>query len=62
MVIIIDPKKKKDVKKKCADCKKEFTQKGSSRYKRKYCDKCSKKRKKDYEDLWKVKAEDCEEA
>jgi len=46
---------------KCSDCSKEFEQKATARYKRKYCDKCSKKRKKDYENLWKVKANDCED-
>ena len=44
----------------CRDCGKEFEAK-VSRFKRKYCDSCSKKRKKDYENLWKVKAEDCED-
>ena len=62
MVIIIDPKKKKPKQVKCKDCGTEFIQKATARFPRKYCDKCSKKRKKDYENLWKVKAEDCEEA
>ena len=60
MVIIIGPKKAKKMK--CKDCGKEFETKPNARYPRKYCDKCSKKRKKDYEALWKVKAEDCEDA
>ncbi len=62
MVIIIDPKMIKPKKMNCKDCKKEFEQKATARYERKYCDKCSKKRKKAYEGLWKVKAEDCEDA
>jgi Zn finger protein HypA/HybF involved in hydrogenase expression len=61
MVIYIDPKPK-PVKLKCKDCGKEFEQKARARYPRKYCDKCSAKRKKDYDDLWKVKAHECEDA
>ena len=34
---------------KCKDCGKEFVVNTNSRYIRKYCDKCSKQRKKDYE-------------
>ncbi len=49
------------VKKTCKDCGKEFEAKVSSRYTRKYCDKCSKQRKKDYDNLYMVKAEDCDE-
>ncbi len=45
----------------CKDCKKEFVLKKTGRYARKYCDKCSKQRKKDYENLYKVKFEDCED-
>lgn len=62
MVIYVDPKAKKPLVKNCADCDTEFEQKANVRYPRKYCEKCSAKRKKDYDDLWKVKAEDCEEA
>jgi hypothetical protein len=62
MVIILTPKKKKGKIVKCKDCSTKFEQKGSARYERKYCDKCSKKRKRDYENLWKVKAEDCDDA
>jgi len=47
--------------KKCKDCGKEFEQKGGARYERKYCEKCSKKRKADYESLWKVTADNCDE-
>ena len=47
---------------KCADCKEEFEiDSAKSRYKRKYCKKCSKQRKKDYENLWQVKAKDCDD-
>lgn len=46
---------------KCRDCAKEFELKQNSRYARKYCDKCSKKRKKDYDNLYKVKFNDCDE-
>lgn len=61
MVIYVDakPKPKKVI---CKDCGKEFEQKVRSRYPRKYCDKCSAKRKKDYENLWKVTADECEDA
>jgi tRNA(Ile2) C34 agmatinyltransferase TiaS len=60
MVVYVDPPKPKIVK--CKDCGKDFEQKGNVRYPRKYCKKCSEIRKKDYENLWKVKAEDCDEA
>lgn len=46
---------------KCKDCGLEFTQKGTAKFKRKYCDKCSKKRKDDYANLWKVCANDCDD-
>lgn len=42
----------------CADCKQEFVLKKTGRYKRKYCAKCSKQRKKDYDNLYRVKFED----
>jgi hypothetical protein len=46
----------------CADCKKEeFVVNPNARYERKYCDKCSKKRKKFWDEQWKVKAEDLED-
>jgi hypothetical protein len=45
----------------CNDCKKEFNYNKTKRYNRKYCDNCSKKRKVEYENLYMVKAEDCEE-
>ena len=61
MVIYVDPKMIPAKKVKCRDCGKEFEQKKTARYARKYCEKCSKKRKKDYEGLWKVKAGDCDD-
>jgi len=40
----------------CADCKKvEFEVKPFAKYPRKYCDKCSEKRKKLWENQWKIK-------
>lgn len=45
----------------CRDCKKEFEAKSNSRYPRRYCDKCSKERKKAYESIHLIKAGDCEE-
>ena len=46
---------------KCKDCSKEFEVPTKSRYARKYCDKCSKKRKKDYENLYTVEFDECED-
>ncbi|MEI6850131.1 MAG: hypothetical protein WCK29_03760 [archaeon] len=43
---------------KCLDCKAEFTVSPTARFKRKYCPKCSKKRKKMWDNQWKVKFED----
>ncbi len=62
MVIYVDPKAKKPLKKNCVECGKEFEQKAGARYPRKYCEKCSAKRKKDYENLWKVTADECDDA
>jgi transposase-like protein len=45
----------------CRDCGKDFEAKVTSRYSRKYCDKCSKKRKEEYENLYSVNFEDCED-
>ena len=43
----------------CKDCGKEFEVKViNPRFKRKYCDKCSKARKKAWDEQWKVKIED----
>lgn len=51
------------MKRTCRDCKKEFEAKTSfnSRYPRKYCDKCSKERKKAYASIYSIKAGDCED-
>jgi len=46
--------------KNCRDCGKEFEQKEKSRYPRKYCDKCSKARKKAWGDVHLITAEECE--
>lgn len=62
MVIYVDLKAKKPIKLNCKECNAEFEQKATARFPRKYCEKCSAKRKKDYDDLWKVKAEECEDA
>ena len=45
----------------CKDCKKEFEAPLNSRYPRKYCDKCSAERKKAYEDIHMITADECEE-
>lgn len=45
----------------CKDCGKEFEIKVYGRYTRKYCDKCSKKRKEDYENLHTVTFDQCDE-
>ncbi|MEK6927807.1 MAG: hypothetical protein AABX11_05230 [Nanoarchaeota archaeon] len=45
-------------KQKCFDCKKEFEVSPNARFKRKYCTDCGKKRKKMWENQWKVKFED----
>jgi len=44
--------------KKCLDCKTEFEVNPHARFERKYCLKCSKKRKKMWDNQWKVKFED----
>lgn len=44
--------------KKCFDCKKEYTYNPNARYERKYCPECGKKRKKMWDNQWKVKFED----
>ncbi len=49
------------VKQKCKDCKKEFEANLNARYPRKYCDKCSAERKKAYENIHLISAEDCED-
>lgn len=47
--------------KKCLVCKKEFEVNPLARYERKYCLACSKKRKKAWDNQWKVKFEDLED-
>ena len=49
------------VTKTCKDCKKEFEYKKTARYPRKYCDKCSAERKKEYENIHNITVNDCEE-
>ncbi len=49
------------VKKNCKDCNKEFEAKPNSRYPRKYCDECSKKRKKAYESIHLTTFDECED-
>lgn len=45
----------------CKDCGKEFEIQKKGRYLRKYCDKCSLKRKEDYDNLYSVEFEDCDD-
>ena len=47
--------------KKCKDCKAEFDQKPNFRFPRKYCKKCSEKRKKDWENVHLITVDDCED-
>jgi hypothetical protein len=47
---------------KCKDCRKDIQIDTTSKYQRKYCKKCSEKRKKDYENLYSVTADECEDA
>ena len=49
------------VEKKCKDCGKNFETSLNARYPRKYCDKCSAKRKKDYENIYMITADECED-
>jgi uncharacterized paraquat-inducible protein A len=49
------------LKKKCLQCKANIEVDTLSKYKRKYCKKCSEKRKKMWDEQWKVKFEDCDE-
>jgi hypothetical protein len=48
-------------KQKCFDCKKEFEVSERARFPRKYCNDCSAKRKKMWDEQWKIKFEDCDE-
>jgi hypothetical protein len=45
----------------CADCGKEFEYDNFAKFKRKYCKKCSDKRKKAWDNQWKVKYEDLDD-
>jgi rRNA maturation endonuclease Nob1 len=47
-----------NMKKNCLDCKKEFEVKPKPRFERRYCDVCGKKRKKMWDNQWKLKIED----
>lgn len=49
------------VKQKCFVCRKEFEAKSNARFPRKYCLKCSAKKKKLWENQWKVKFEDLDD-
>jgi hypothetical protein len=46
---------------KCKECGKEFETNPKWRYPRKFCDKCSEQRKKDYQNLYLLTADDCED-
>jgi Zn finger protein HypA/HybF involved in hydrogenase expression len=46
---------------KCSDCGKEVEIETNTRYRRKYCDKCSKERKEAWENRHLIKFEDCED-
>ncbi len=45
----------------CPECKAEFEIDTLARFKRKYCKKCGEKRKKMWDNQWKVKFEDLED-
>jgi hypothetical protein len=45
----------------CLECKKEFEVSPFARFPRKYCPKCSEKRKKQWANQWKVKYEDLDD-
>ena len=47
--------------KKCLECGKEFEFNPHAKFKRKYCKNCSAKRKKMWDEQWKVKFEDLED-
>lgn len=48
-------------KMKCYDCKKEFESTSNARFPRKYCPTCSAKKKKLWDNQWKVKFEDLDD-
>ena len=45
----------------CKECGKVFNPPEDSKYLKLYCDKCSKQRKKDYQNIHLITAEECEE-
>jgi len=45
----------------CEECSRKFKPPEKSKYKRKYCNKCSKKRKKDYQNIHLITVDECEE-
>ena len=47
--------------KNCKECGKEFNHPDNSKYKRLYCNKCSTQRKKDYQNVHLITADECEE-
>ena len=47
--------------KKCFDCKKDFEYNPFAKFTRKYCKTCSDKRKKKWDQQWKVKYEDLDD-
>jgi hypothetical protein len=51
----------KIISKNCPDCGSEVEKVPNARYPRKYCKKCSEKRKKDWEDIHLISVDDCEE-
>ena len=46
---------------KCKDCGKKVIIETKSRFRRKYCEKCSKERKEAYAKIGEIKFEDCED-
>jgi hypothetical protein len=50
-----------DKVKKCLQCKAEFKVNPKARFVRKYCENCSEKRKKMWDERWKIKFEDLED-
>ncbi len=46
---------------KCLECKKEFEGNPHTRFPRKYCKECREKRKKMWDNQWKVKFEDLDD-
>lgn len=57
-MIEIKPKPKKV---KCKECGKEFEVSPRARFQRKYCKECGAKRKKMWDEQWKVKFEDLDD-